>query len=1230
MTMKNQKGQIKDLENVCETPLSNTEYQNLLKLISLIDNKTNVFIIGPNGIGKTFLIEQAKKHIKNRLCHTFDLIHLFEEGGGLAVYKDIVVKITKNELPLDEIENYISEQFFNDIKLIDQPIVLFFDNFQASNKDFYNHFSQTCRKIDSTVASLNTEDKNYSNNKCDIVMVFSGSLIISDVKELSKSPLWNITEKVYVKPHNKVEANFINSKRLYDIYQQPPEETLLAIVYNLTSGHKYLAKTVIKVIKAYDLQNESQEIILSKYMDHVWSVLSSPKKIIDNKSNQKIWFHFHNIIEYLETNANILMVVLSLFNKETVYSESPFEMDQVTITGIVDKNENGEYFFSNIIYEQLIARLFEGHRAGDYCLFHAENEDVWKRAKEIYKSLHENKIERQYSQRMKTRQKHVTALIAQQIVQRLKKHKKIQELTNEISEILTQMYGIHEWGIISFNETEKDIFNINFDKNFSQLIELSNNLERFLSKVINEKKHLIDWTGTWQGIPVIIGSNFKRIFIHKLKSGQRGWGRIIPTFIQDALTQYHNLMEHLTIDSEIKRANKALSERKSMATEIKLYRRGTQQYWDISKDILKSQVGIKKFYLHEIINNENFISTHSSQKTLTPYDNPKDINENIELKEFKESLRYAAIGKPVSRILSQKEYTGCRMNTYGNMMVIETSLAKQQYEEIKDIFVKYLKLIYIALEQNIQQYQTFKYYNMAQITLNVTQDLIFIVSRDKQIIFVNDKLKSLIDSPRLKTIKNLYNEKQINIAFESKTTIFEEIKFEVPEKNKGTQNIKITNASYVPILREDIVFAVAVVMQDVTYRSVILQAQEKMLPMQSIQTIEDELLDRFELLGFDIVFQYKKKKGNLYLAENKKGSTNDIKYKYEIDFTSSKNSKRVVVWYRKGFPINDTNDLWIKRLNTYSDFKIQEDQNWSKYDATKPNKPNFWITFPIFNDKNKQVDTFYSMGWRDEKKWDIENVNVGKLTLLNSFSITVSQIIENLKQKQFLEDFQGMISHGLKEPLQVSRFYLEPIAYENQEEREEMVNTVDAQIEMALTGLESLLTLRKVRSIDKEFINVAQVLNQQLKIFAAYARKQANIEFEIKVSDNEIVCYLNKIMLVQVLNNLVGNCVKYLKRNRKLDRQKKIQIILKKDENNVIFYISDNGNGLPEDVVHFLKQDVSASQQTAISRFGIKFSKEIAHMLDGRLELIEPPLLKTGTSYKLVFPYKQERNNNDN
>ena len=1204
---------LKKIDRQEPTPPSKTEREYLDQLFSYINQKINVFVVGPNGNGKTFLLREAINKITDKKRYIFDMRKLIEKKNGLFAYQEIIKTLTDEIIPLNDLESYINNQLIDDLnEKITTPHILFFDHFHATNREFYHHFSNTCRKI--SLTGENQPDKGCNK----IVMVFSGTLILKDDADKSKSPLWNITKRIYVKPHLRLEANLNNYIRLEKLLEKPPKEELLENIFQLTSGQKFLAKTVIQVIKAYELFDHSADQILDKYMEHLWNVLNVEIEYLDNYS-RKLKFHFFTIIEYLETDANILTIILNLYQKNKVFSQYPPNLDQICITGLVVIDNNKQYHFSNRIYEKFIVRIFDAYRAGDYCLFHTDNNELWKRAKQIYRNLHKRKIKRQFT-RMITNKRPASSHMAHQIIQRLEQNKTISALSDEISEILTLMYDISEWSIYTFYPSIDVKLNFKISPHFSKYgtrIKLTESVKNFIHQVIREKKQLLDWTGTYQGIPVMIGSNFNIIFIYKLITDESGWGRVIPTFIKEAMMLFYNRSEQEKMSAQIKYLKESIPDTMQSRS---IYIEGEEQYWKASKAVL-SHIGVQKFTLHEILDSDRLRSSHSDQPALTSYHELVDINNNKDIKEFRNRFKNSPKGKIQYLTKNQIQLTGCAMQSSGNMMIIETSFSRNNFQTIKEPLLMYFRLIYQVLEQNIILYQTNRQLNAIKEILEQSQDYIFIVSYDQEIIFVNKILLNAmqIDSKSMNQLKGKlgnYPSEEIKAAFQNKEWIYRELSFEISNKSITTYS------TILPLEQDQKIFAVAVIMQENTYRHELIEASKTLIKKQNISDLDKELLSHFKKLGFEYVIPYQRlnKNTNEFISEDEK------KTDYILDDKDT-HSGKISIWHRKGFSNSEVLERWAIRLQT-TPYKLKADEKWPEYDNRKPNKDNFWITVPILYDNN--VIKIYFMGWHDDYQWRNESLNIGNLRLIESFARTVGQIWENISLKVYQTKFQNMITHGIIEPLQLMRFYLEPVIdMDDKEQRRKSLETADANLEIAQSALMSILSIYvgQTRVVNKKIIINEHLLNL-LSFFEAYATERANIDFEILIPEETIICYTDPIMLNQIFNNLVGNSIRQLnKLNKKLKIKHKILIKLKKDGKHITFEISDNGPGLSEEVKdYFFEKTFITKGMVPTGRLGIGFSKEIAEMLGGKLHLSEFPLLGKGTTYILTLPFREEKN----
>jgi len=1207
------------LNPVPPTPATSTDFSNITQLIKYLKQNKHVYIVGPDGTGKTFLIKQAIGSIENELnkkCYYFDISKLINHEGGLNLYKTIIFNLTGQEIELDENTERISNQF---VQLLDEkvkmPIVLFFDHFKTSHKEFFHFFSETCRLIGSCAY---TSPNSGCNN---IIMVFASTFIQYEDADLTKSPLWNITEKITVSPHLKIESERNNSIRLNFIKESEFNIKLSTIIHEITHGHKYLSTIVIQIIVAYNLFDKDKETILQQCIKHIWNVMQSKKSELGFE-NQKIHSHFFYIIEYLENNSEILKVILDLSENKVVVAEYPDSIDQVTITGLVNKDNKGQYHFSNIIYQNFIHKLLKNHRTGDYCLFHAEKDELWDRAIDTYKKLYQNNSTRNFSEMMVSTIKQPSAHITFQILQRLRKYDRLEDIVCNISEVLTLMYNISEWSLFEYNESTKQFQLDHYFKPifcWEKRVPDNKAIHIFLKNVLKANKYLVDWTGRWEAIPINIGSKFRRIFVSRISPGREGWGNIIVTFINESLMLYHNLIEQKKTKKKILELENSLSV--SVTPSVK-NTRIEQMLWNFSKQKFE-RLGIARFILHEILGYKRVRMSNSSQAYLTTFKEDQKLSDSCDLAQiFNENLNL----KPgmIFHIPSNndQQFIGCNMATHGNMIVIQIKMSSKQYEQIKEVLYDNFELIYNALELNHVIYNNTLFLDAVKNILEYRNEYIYIISHTRDILFINKKLSTTMEMDnytqlklnKLKYIKQIYDKDKINLVFENNQPFYSELNFQLKNKNFSTY------ANYLPLTRDNVVFAVAVIMQESNYTHQLLSGYRVLAEKQTIKEVEKELFRQFCNLGFDVIEPYLKDEIESDLFFAKSMGRRKIEYRLNDNDT---NMGKISIWYRKGSQSKQLIESWKKRYKNTLFFKrLKEDTFWREYTIKKNHRPRFWITVPILF--QNEVVRLFAIGFRDEQKWEDKILNYSLLSQLETFAMIASRTIENIKQFEFLQKFHAILSHGLKEPIQTARMFLDAINIVNSNERAEMVDTVDANLEMILNSLESLLTLRsRVEKFEKKDVNLTELILKQTRIFRAYARKKSNISFQLNNLEHHVYGYANETLLIQVLNNLVGNSIKYLKNANISDRNKIVKIQLFKKTGYTIIQISDNGTGLPADILDYLKQSFFSNQIPLTSQFGIGFSREILKMIDAQLVLIEKPELGYGTTFQIILPERQ-------
>ena len=229
-------------------------------------------------------------------------------------------------------------------------------------------------------------------------------------------------------------------------------------------------------------------------------------------------------------------------------------------------------------------------------------------------------------------------------------------------------------------------------------------------------------------------------------------------------------------------------------------------------------------------------------------------------------------------------------------------------------------------------------------------------------------------------------------------------------------------------------------------------------------------------------------------------------------------------------------------------------------------------------------------------------------------------IIEN---REYLEKFQVMLAHGTMEPLQIVRMYLQLVKQENDPEKiRKLVENADASLEMSQSALGSLLTIERGKDrVYIERIDIIHWIMRQINLFKTFCEEENNIKLNVKKSKQEIYIHTDKTILMQIINNLIGNSVRHLQQVHKADRIIEIQI--QKELNVVDIYISDTGEGLPQEVKLFLKKPFYPGASFPRGGLGLGFSREMANMIGGNLKLLSSD--KIGTKFQLSIPFGENK-----
>lgn len=226
-------------------------------------------------------------------------------------------------------------------------------------------------------------------------------------------------------------------------------------------------------------------------------------------------------------------------------------------------------------------------------------------------------------------------------------------------------------------------------------------------------------------------------------------------------------------------------------------------------------------------------------------------------------------------------------------------------------------------------------------------------------------------------------------------------------------------------------------------------------------------------------------------------------------------------------------------------------------------------------------------------------------------------MIENVnKYKYFQEEYKEYIElwiHEIKLPIAVSKMVIENNKNEATKSIDEELNKVENYIEQALFYARSN-TVEKDYYIRKS--NLKEIVNESIK-----KNKNSLIQEKVNLNlhDLESEIYTDSKWLIFILNQIIQNSVKYMKK----DNKKEIEIYSVKGNEKVILYIKDNGIGIKLGEISkvFEKGFTGTNGRKSNKKstgIGLCLCKKLCDKLG--INIILNSKEKEGTEVKLVFP----------
>lgn len=217
--------------------------------------------------------------------------------------------------------------------------------------------------------------------------------------------------------------------------------------------------------------------------------------------------------------------------------------------------------------------------------------------------------------------------------------------------------------------------------------------------------------------------------------------------------------------------------------------------------------------------------------------------------------------------------------------------------------------------------------------------------------------------------------------------------------------------------------------------------------------------------------------------------------------------------------------------------------------------------------------------------------------------ITRQKRLENVRK-----EFVANVSHELRTPLSVIKGYVETLVDSHDSmpiaDRDRFLKTIQRHTERLNSLLEDLLALSRLESaspgLTRERVDLGTLLAGALEDFRARPAAEGH---RLSLSIDPVVppVFADPLKLGQVVDNLVGNALKYTPRGSRVEVSARLA-----SPELVEVAVRDNGPGIPaEDLPHvferFYRVDKGRSREKGGTGLGLSIVKHIVQLHGGRV-----------------------------
>lgn len=233
----------------------------------------------------------------------------------------------------------------------------------------------------------------------------------------------------------------------------------------------------------------------------------------------------------------------------------------------------------------------------------------------------------------------------------------------------------------------------------------------------------------------------------------------------------------------------------------------------------------------------------------------------------------------------------------------------------------------------------------------------------------------------------------------------------------------------------------------------------------------------------------------------------------------------------------------------------------------------------------------------------------------------IRDVTEQKKADRLRDDFIATLTHDLRTPLlaaiQTLKFFLDGALGELDDKQKLLLATMQKSNEDLLGLVNALLEVYKYDAeklvLNKTDFNIYELTKHVYDELKPLADNK-KIDFGIDCADKNLEINADRSELRRVICNLCGNAINYT------GEEGKVVITIKNEGNDLIFSVSDNGCGIPQEDIPNMFQRFSqgtSKKRSAGTGLGLYLSRQIIESHGGKIWL--ESVLNKGSEFSFIL-----------